>query len=124
MIIINSIKNIHAESLMTNQNMINDFYFWETSINGEDIGIYKKINNEIVGLICMSLNNNIYKTLYINVKKEYRNKGVAKELINYQLEYIKKNNFKLINSKYTKDGELKIKKYYIEAKIEELDDVL
>lgn len=56
---------------------------------------FAKINNEIVGVTSGICNNEIYGIYGLAIKKEFRGKGIGKEIIKQQLQICKSKNLKL-----------------------------
>lgn len=56
---------------------------------------FAKINNEIVGVTSSICNNEIYGIYGLAIKKDFRGKGIGKEIIKQQLQICKSKNLKL-----------------------------
>lgn len=56
---------------------------------------FAKVNDEIVGVTSSICDNEIYGIYGLAVKKEFRGKGIGKEIIKQQLQMCKNRNFKL-----------------------------
>lgn len=95
----------------TDSFILNTFgYLWEERKwwNKFPIQVYK-INDKIVGLHAFSIGtkeDNVFKTYYIITDKEYRGKGIAKQLILCSLDYYESNTCTTyyVNSEENSDG--------------------
>ena len=56
---------------------------------------YIKINDEIVGTTQGVYNDNLYGIYSLAIKKDYRNKGIGKEVLKKQLEICKDKNIQI-----------------------------
>ncbi len=66
-------------------------------LNSENTRIFKKtISEKITGFIEIELKEGIGTINGIAVKKEYRRKGIGKELFEYALKFMKKNQIGLV----------------------------
>ncbi len=77
-----------------------------------EILIVALINNKIVGISGMQINpynNNEIWVKYVSVDKDYQNQGIGRKLIELTYDYSKHNNYEVILSSFTNDGELKLK---------------
>lgn len=87
-----------------------DFELSHALIDGNDDLFYVLSENKLVGIAALhKKNDKLYETILIETKKNYKNNGVGVVLVKAIINFLKNENAKLINSKYTKEGELFIK---------------
>lgn len=75
-------KEVYANYKKVENEYINEFYF-------------VKVNNEIVGITQAVYDNEIYGIYSLAVKKEFRRKGIGKEIIKQQLQMCKDKDLKV-----------------------------
>jgi ribosomal protein S18 acetylase RimI-like enzyme len=110
-----SLKNLYKKyiHLDENRNIVNELDFFDTLIDG-DIQLFIALKDkEVVGLITFNIDevNNELEKLTLSTKKEHRNRGIAKKLIELQFNFAKINKLKIKQSKYSNMGTLYLKKY-------------
>jgi Acetyltransferases len=72
------------------------------------------INNELAGLVAAYFNDTIHHSGYVtnvSVIKQYKGKGIAKELMNRCIEYATQNNFLQITLEVADDNDKAIQLY-------------
>ncbi|HOK41633.1 MAG TPA: ribosomal protein S18-alanine N-acetyltransferase [bacterium] len=87
------ILEIEEEAFITRWSK--QFYIKEIT-NENSYYIKAKINNIVVGFAGLNLILDEAHITKIAVRYEYRKKGIATKLLNYLIDYLKKNNFKKI----------------------------
>ena len=81
-------------------------------INDKNILFLKILdNNEVIGYSIVLLTNPDAEILKICIKIEYRNKSYAKKLLQYNIDYLKKNNFENMYLEVRSNNNIAIKLY-------------
>lgn len=79
-------------------------------LDGNSIIFFKELDEKIVAAYVVNdYEMNTLETIFIQVDKEYRSNGLAKELMTEVIIYCKENNKKIITSNFSKEGEKYIK---------------
>ncbi len=79
-------------------------------LDGQSIIFFKEYNNKIIGAyVIKEYNKSTFETVFIQVDKNYRSKGIAKELMNEVIKFCKNHNKKIITSEFSNEGEKYIK---------------
>ena len=100
--------------LKENEDIFNRLYFLTTSIDGESYIILALDNNKIIGSYAFEdYDQYNIQTLYLQVDKNYKNKGIATELIHQLFNWAEKNDKGVISSPFSPEGEKYIKKKLI-----------
>lgn len=102
-----------------NNDLLTRLNFITTSIDGNSYIILALEDCKIVGTYAFEEydTNNIF-TLYIQVDKEYQNKGIATNLIKELFYWTKYNKKGIISSKFSEAGKKYIKNKFLEFSIE------
>jgi GNAT superfamily N-acetyltransferase len=114
------LKEAYKNFLDHNENfdVFNRLPFLTTSLDGESYVVLATEKRFVVGVYAFeNYDKNNIKTLYIQVDKNYRNKGVATQLIKNLFTWAKQNNKGIIISQFSEDG-----KKYIKHKLLELSE--
>jgi GNAT superfamily N-acetyltransferase len=83
-------------------------------IDGKDKVFLAIENHLIVGISAIHQNENnpnIWESLFTAIDPSYRNKGIAKRLLNMRFQFIAKNGQQYLPSKYSNDGKKYLSKY-------------
>lgn len=83
-------------------------------IDGKDQVFLALENQLIIGISAIHQNNNnpnVWESLFTAVDKNYRNKGIAKRLLNLRFEFISLNGKTYLPSKYSQEGQKYLSHY-------------
>lgn len=81
-------------------------YFKNVIKDDKNILLCYEEDNSILGYIYLKYNNGEYIIDGLYVEKEYRNKGIAKKLINEGLNILKEKSIKYVNINVLRDNEI------------------
>jgi len=96
--------------LNENKNIFERLSLMTSVLDGNSIIFLKKINNKVIAsYVVNKYTEDTLETIFIEVDKDYRNQGVATELMKAVINYCKNHNKKIITSDFSKEGEKYIK---------------
>lgn len=96
--------------LNENKNIFERLSLMTSVLDGNSIIFFKKINNKVIAsYVVNKYTEDTLETIFIEVDKDYRNQGVATELMKAVINYCKNHNKKIITSDFSKEGEKYIK---------------